>query len=257
MTTLSIPLSLAALGIVLRGSGFAFRNEAEHLPQQRLFGVLFAVSSVLTPFFFGAVVGGIVSGRVPVGNAAGDLVTSWLNPTSAVVGLLAVAVAAYLAAVFLVTDAYRLGDADLEAYFRRRAVGAAVCAGLVAIAGVFVLRVDDAFIFQALAERGWVLLLLSGVCGLAALLLLRRNARRATRLLAALAVAAIVWGWGVAQYPYLLPQTLTITSGAGAPGTLQWLLIVVVAAVFVVVPALVLVFRLDQMSRLEGTPLRI
>jgi cytochrome bd ubiquinol oxidase subunit II len=257
MTTLSIPLSLAALGIVLRGSGFAFRNEAEHLPQQRLFGALFAVSSVLTPFFFGAVVGGIVSGRVPVGNAAGDLVTSWLNPTSAVVGLLAVAVAAYLAAVFLVTDAYRLGDADLEAYFRRRAVGAAVCAGLVAIAGVFVLRADDAFIFQALAERGWGLLLASGACGVAALLLLRRNARRATRLLAALAVAAIVWGWGVAQYPYLLPQTLTITSGAGAPGTLQWLLIVVVAAVLVVVPALVLVFRLDQMSRLEGTPLRI
>jgi cytochrome bd ubiquinol oxidase subunit II len=257
MTTLSIPLSVAALGIVLRGSGFAFRSEAEHLHQQRLFGALFAVSSVLTPFFFGAVVGGIVSGRVPVGNAAGDLITSWLNPTSVVVGLLAVAVAAYLAAVFLVTDANRLGDAELEAYFRARALGAAVCAGLVAIVGVFVLRVDDPFIFQALAERGWLLLLASGVCGLAALLLLRRNARRATRLLAALAVAAIVWGWGVSQYPYLLPQTLTIADGAGAPGTLQWLLVVVVAAVLVVVPALVLVFRLDQMSRLEGTPLEI
>jgi cytochrome bd ubiquinol oxidase subunit II len=257
MTTLSIPLSLAALGIVLRGSGFAFRNETEHLPQQRLFGAAFAIASVLTPFFFGAAIGGIVSGRVPVGNAAGDLVTSWLNPTSALVGVLAVVVAAYLAAVFLVTDAHRLAAVDLENYFRRRAIAAAVCAGLVALAGVFVLRADDPDIFQGLAQRGWVLLLTSGVGGVAALLLLRRNARRATRLLAAGAVAAIVWGWGVAQYPYLLPRTLTIADGAGAPGALQWLLVVVVAAVLVVVPALVLVFRLDQMSRLEGRRLRI
>jgi len=90
MTTLSIPISLAMLGIVLRGAGFAFRHEAERLSQQRLFGAVFAISSVVTPFFFGTVVGAIISGRVPVGNAAGNIVTSWLNPTSFFVGLLAV-----------------------------------------------------------------------------------------------------------------------------------------------------------------------
>jgi NADH dehydrogenase FAD-containing subunit/cytochrome bd-type quinol oxidase subunit 2 len=257
MTTLSIPISLALLGIVLRGAGFAFRHEAERLSRQRLLGAVFASASVLTPFFFGAAIGGIISGRVPVGNAAGDLISSWLNPTSVIVGLLAVAVAAYLAAVFLVTDAHRLVDPGLEDYFRDRAILAAIATGVVAAIGIVVLHADAPFIFQGLAERGWVLMLLSAVCGLAALSILRRNARHATRLLAALAVASIVWGWGVAQYPYLLPESLTIANAAGAPATLQWLVVVVVAAVLLVVPSLVLVYRLDQQSRLEGNPLEV
>src|SRR5262245_58877388 len=156
MTTLSIPLSLAALGIVLRGSGFAFRHEAERLPQQRLFGAIFAIASVLTPFFFGTAIGGIVSGRVPIGNAAGDLVTSWVNPTSSFIGLLASSVAAYLAAVFLVTDANRLSDPGLERYFRVRAIVAAICAGIIAAVGVVVLRFDAPFMFHGLAQRGWI-----------------------------------------------------------------------------------------------------
>ena len=257
MTTLSIPLSLALLGIVLRGAGFAFRHEAEQSSRQRLFGGVFAISSVLTPFFFGTVIGGIASGRVPVGNAAGNLVTSWLNPTSVVIGLLAVVAAAYLAAVFLVTDAQRMVDPDLEEYFRRRAILAAVVAGLIAAVGVLVLRADDSFLFQGLAERGWPLLLLSGAAGLAALLIMRRSGRRATRALAAVAVASLIWGWGVAQYPYLLPQSLTISAGAGAPATLQWLVVVVVVALLLVLPSLVFVFRLDQQSRLEVDPLEI
>jgi NADH dehydrogenase FAD-containing subunit/cytochrome bd-type quinol oxidase subunit 2 len=256
-TTLAIPLSLALLGIVLRGAGFAFRHEAERLSNQRFLGGVFAISSVLTPFFFGTVIGGIASGRVPVGNAAGNLVTSWLNPTSVIIGLLAVAAAAYLAAVFLVTDAHRMLNPDLEDYFHSRAITAAVVAGLIAIVGIFVLRADDTFLFQGLAERGWPLLLLSGVTGIAALVILRRRKRRATRLLGAAAVASLIWGWGVAQYPYLLPESLTISAGAGAPATLQWLVVVVVAALVLVLPSLVFVFRLDQQSRLEVNPLEI
>ena len=105
MTTLFIPLSIAALGIVLRGSGFAFGKMVSALPARRLLGVIFAISSVLTPFFMGTVVGAIVSGRVPVGNEGGDPITSWLNPTSILIGVLFVVTSAYLAAVWLVTDA--------------------------------------------------------------------------------------------------------------------------------------------------------
>jgi NADH dehydrogenase FAD-containing subunit/cytochrome bd-type quinol oxidase subunit 2 len=257
MTTLSIPISIALLGIVLRGAGFAFRHEAEQLSQQRLLGGVFAISSVVTPFFFGTVIGGIASGRVPVGNAAGNLITSWLNPTSVTIGLLAVVVAAYMAAVFLVTDAHRMVDPDLEEYFRGRAIFAAVVAGLIAFVGIFVLHADDAFLFDALAQRGWPLLLLSGVTGVAALAILRKGARRATRVLGGLAVASMIWGWGVAQYPYLLPVTLTISAGAGAPTTLQWLVVVVIAALLLVLPSLLFVFHLDQQSRLEVNPLEI
>jgi NADH dehydrogenase FAD-containing subunit/cytochrome bd-type quinol oxidase subunit 2 len=257
MTTLSIPLSLALLGIVLRGCGFAFRHEAEQLSRQRFLGGVFAIASVVTPFFFGTVIGGIASGRVPVGNAAGNLITSWFNPTSIIIGLLAVAAAAYMAAVFLVTDAHRMVDPDLEEYFRDRAILAAVVTGLIALVGVVVLRADAMFLFDGLAQRGWPLLLMSGVSGVAALVILRSGARRATRVLGGLAVASMIWGWGVAQYPYLLPQTLTISAGAGAPTTLQWLVVVVIAALILVLPSILFVFHLDQQSRLEVNPLEI
>jgi NADH dehydrogenase FAD-containing subunit/cytochrome bd-type quinol oxidase subunit 2 len=251
MTTLSIPISLALLGIVLRGAGFAFHHEAEQASRQWRLERLFAISSILTPFFLGAAIGGIISGRVPVGNAAGDPFSSWLNPTSIFIGLLAVAVCAYLSAVYLVTDAYHAADPDLESYFRDRAIGAAVVAGLVSIGGIFVLRAEDPAFVQGLLQRGWILFLLTAVCGIGALVILRRGRRRWTRVLAAVAVAALVWGWGVAQYPYLLPDSLTIAAGAGAQATLVWLVIVVVAALLVVLPALLLVYHLDQKSKLE------
>ena len=114
---------------------------------------MFAVSSVLTPFFMGTVVGAIASGRVPVGNAAGDPWSSWLNPVSISIGVLFVATGAYLAAVFLITDARRAGDADLERYFSDRALVAAIVAGAVAIAGIFVLREDARYVYDGLTSR--------------------------------------------------------------------------------------------------------
>ncbi len=121
MSTLFIPLCLTAVGIVLRGAGFAFHRVAGTASGRRMAEVAFAVSSVLTPFFMGTVVGAVASGRVPVGNAEGDPVTSWLNPVSLLIGALFVAAGAYLAAVFLVSDARRFGDPSLERYFEARA----------------------------------------------------------------------------------------------------------------------------------------
>src|SRR5204863_3784472 len=91
----------------------------------------------------GAMVGGIASGRVPVGNAAGDRFASWLNATSILVGVLAVATSAYLAAVYLAADAARRNERELERAFRVRALGAGGMAGALALAGIFVAR-DDA-----------------------------------------------------------------------------------------------------------------
>src|SRR5207244_4390915 len=95
MSTLYLPLGFAAFGIVLRGSGFAFRKVSTRTSEQRAHGAVFAASSVITPFFFGTVVGGIASGRVPAGGS-GDPMSSWINPTSILGGVLAVLVCAYL-----------------------------------------------------------------------------------------------------------------------------------------------------------------
>jgi cytochrome d ubiquinol oxidase subunit II len=251
MSTLFIPLSLAALGIVLRGAGFAFHRVAERASERRLATGAFALSSVLTPFFMGTVAGAVASGRVPIGNAKGDPVTSWLNPVSLLIGVLFVAAGAYLAAVFLVSDARRFGDPDLERYFAVRALGAAVAAGVVAAVGIPVLHSDARYIYDGLVSEGLPFLIGSAACGAAALALLRRGARRALRVLAVGAVVGVIWGWGAAQYPYLLPQELTIKDGAASGDTLSALLVVFGVALVVVVPALALLYTLDQRTVLE------
>jgi cytochrome bd ubiquinol oxidase subunit II len=251
MSTLFIPLSLAALGIVLRGAGFAFHRVAARSSGRKLAEGAFALSSVLTPFFMGTVAGAVASGRVPVGNAEGDPVTSWLNPVSLLIGVLFVVAGAYLAAVFLVSDARRFGDDGLERYFTVRALAAAAVAGAVAFAGIFVLRSDARYIYDGLVSEGLPLVLVSAACGVTALALLWRGARRGVRPLAAGAVVAVIWGWAAAQYPYLLPEKLSIEQGAAASETMTALLVVFGVAVVVVLPALGLLYTLDQRSLLE------
>jgi cytochrome bd ubiquinol oxidase subunit II len=250
-STLFIPLSLAALGIVLRGSGFAFHATARRLKGRALAERLFGLSSVLTPFFMGTVVGAIASGRVPVGNAAGDPVSSWLNPLSLLIGGLFVATSAYLAAVFLVSDARRADAADLERYFTARARAAAVAAGALAAAGIPALRADARYVYDGLTSDGLPLVIVSLLCGAAALVAVGRGARRGVRPLAVGAVVAVIAGWGVAQHPYLLPQDLTIDAGAAPDATLTSVLIVFGAAVVLVVPAIALLYTLAQRSLIE------
>jgi cytochrome bd ubiquinol oxidase subunit II len=252
-STLFIPLSLAALGIVLRGAGFAFHHNARRARGRVAAELLFGLSSVLTPFFMGTVVGAVAAGRVPVGNAAGDPVTSWVNLLSLVIGALFVATGAYLSAVFLVSDARRAGAFDLERYFATRALVAAVVTGALAAAGLVALHRDARFVFDGLTHDALPLVILSALCGVGVLVLLHRGARRGTRVLAVGAVAAVVWGWGVAQHPYLLPRTLTIADGASPGTTLTTLLVIFVVAVVVVLPSLGLLFTLAQRSVVEET----
>src|SRR5204862_4472543 len=131
-STLSIPLFIAAVGIIFRGTAYALRAGASGRKEVRTIDLVFSLSSVLTPFALGAAVGGIASRRVPVGNAAGSQFSSWLNPTSILIGVLAVTAAAYLAAVFLCADATKLGDQRVEEQFRRRALAAGIVAGVIA-----------------------------------------------------------------------------------------------------------------------------
>src|SRR2546423_11498564 len=167
MTTLYIPLALAALGIVLRGSGFAFRHALPgpvRDPATRVFGV----ASLLTPFFMGTVVGAIASGQVPAaGN--GDPLSSWTGFLPLTTGALFVVTAAYTAAVFLFSDAK---EGELTRYFARRALAMAVVAGAVAAVGVIALHQDARYVYDRLTDQGLPLVILSGLCGLAALVLL-------------------------------------------------------------------------------------
>ena len=250
-STLFIPLTLAALGIVLRGSGFAFHRLAAGPRERRIAHLSFGIASFLTPFFMGTVVGAIASERVPVGNAEGDPLTSWLNPVSLLIGALFVATGVYLASVFLVSDARRAGDEELEHDFTVRALGAGAVAGVIAIPGLLVFRDDARYVYDGLVGDALPLVIVSAVCGAGVLVLLHRRARRGARELAVAAVVAVIAGWGVAQEPYLLPQVLTIEGAAAPSTTLTEVLVVFGIAVLLVLPSIGLLYTLTQRGALE------
>jgi cytochrome bd ubiquinol oxidase subunit II len=251
MTTLYVPLTVAAFGIILRGSGFAFRKSIEGLSGRRAAGATFAISSLLTPFFMGTVVGAIAAGNVPA-DGNGDAFSSWLQPLPLLIGATFVTGGAYLAAVFLVGDARRAGDAEMERYFERRALAAAVVAGALAVVGLFVLDSEAGYVYDRLVAEGLPLVIVSLLCGAAVLLALVRGWRRPLRPLAGAAFVAVIWGWGVAQFPYLLPTSLRIDQAAAPDSTLTMVMIVFGVAAILVLPSLALLYTLAQKDLLES-----
>src|SRR5579862_7637512 len=253
-STLSAPLFIAGIGIVLRGGAYALRAGTRTVVEQRHVDTVFSVSSILTPFALGTVVGGIAAGRVHVGNPGGSLVTSWLNPLSITIGVLAVAVSAYMAAVFLSGDAARLGHRDLAERFRTRALGAGLVAGAAAAVGIVVLHVDADRTFTRLTHGAATpSLAVSVLAGMATLALLWRRSYEPARYTAALAVAAIIAGWAVAQDPVLLPG-LTIRQAAASHDTLVAIVVSVLAGAVVLFPSLALLFRLTLRGTLRSGP---
>ncbi|HZA17599.1 MAG TPA: cytochrome d ubiquinol oxidase subunit II [Pseudonocardiaceae bacterium] len=248
-STLYIPLTLAALGMIARGAAFAFRHSVDELAFQRFFGAAFALSSVITPLFLGTIAGAVASGRVPPGIATGDVITSWLNPTSILGGVIAVGVCAYLAAVYLCADAQQRHDLPLVEYFRIRAIATAVVLGAIALAGIAVLRADAPQLFDGLISRGLALIVASVVTGIGSIVLLIRRRPGLARVAAALAVITVIWGWAVAQYPYLLQPALTVQAAAAPETTLRAMLISLVVGAALLVPSLVFLFTLFQRNQ--------
>jgi len=251
-TLLHIPLSLVLIGIVLRGSAFTFwryGGGAHGDREQRRWGLLFAVASLITPLLLGATVGAIASGRLGEGGrGTGDgfyatYVASWLNPFALAVGLFALVAFAFLAAVYLTLEAE--GERELAEDFRRRALAAG--AGLF-VAAVLVLvlalryapLVRDGLIFAAWAVP---LHLLTAAAAITALVALWYRRWRAARLAAAVQVSLILWGWALGQHPYVLPPDLTIAAAAAPAATLRLVLGAVALGAVVLLPSLYYLLR--------------
>ena len=249
-STLAVPLFIAGLGIILRGASYALRSGAADRRELRVVDTAFAVASLVTPFTLGAAAGAIASERVPVGNAAGHLFSSWLNPTSILVGAIAVAFSAYLAAVFLAADAARRGESELRERFRVRALGAGAVAGGLAVAGLIVIHGDAHSLYAGLlhgAALGVGIASLVAGAGTIALVLTRRF--ETARYGAAVAVATVIAGWALARYPTLLPG-LSVDRAAAPHDTLVVLVVAVLAGGAIVFPSLGLLFTLTLRGHL-------
>jgi cytochrome d ubiquinol oxidase subunit II len=251
-STLYLPLSAAIVGIIFRGAAFAFRGQAATIREARTFGALFAASSVIVPFSLGAALGGIASGRVPVGNATGDPWSSWLNPTSVTVGALAVVTGAHLAAVFLAADSVRAEQPDLQEAFRRRALISGAVAGVAAIGALPVLSSDAPQLFSGLDHgAGLACVGVSAVAGVVTLALLAGRRFEAARATASAAVLAVVVGWAVAQNPDILPGELSVKQAAADDTVLASMLISLGVGALILVPSLAYLYRLVLRGTLD------
>jgi cytochrome bd ubiquinol oxidase subunit II len=251
-STLAIPLFLAALGIIFRGTAFALRGHAATINEARSLGALFALSSVLIPFCLGAAAGGVASGRVPVGNAAGERFESWLNPTSVLIGVIAVFSGAYLAAVFLAGDSLRAQQPDLVRAFRARALGSGAVTGVVALGGLFVLRDDAPALYDGLTSGGGLaMVVVSALAGAVTLALVWSERYGLARLTSALAVTSIVVGWALAQDPYFLPGELTLDQAAAPDAVLGTVLGSMAVGALILAPSLWWLYRLTLQGRLD------
>jgi cytochrome d ubiquinol oxidase subunit II len=246
-TALFVPLSLSLLGIVLRGVGFAFRHTAERLHMRQLTGATFAAASLITPFFMGTVVGAVATGQVPV-HPAGNVLAAWTSPTAILTGFLFVAACAYISAVFLVLEARKRGQQDLTRYFSLRATVAGVLTGALAGATFAELSTSAPYVYARLTGIALPLVAISIAAGIGVLgmLWLRWYHPLFLRGTAAIAVAAVVFGWGLAQYPYLVPSSLSLAAGSAPTATLVAEFVVAGLAVLLVVPAFALLYFLQQ-----------
>ncbi len=250
-TRLHIPLSLVLIGIVLRGSAFTFwRYGADE--EQRNWGMVFAIASLMTPLLLGTTAGAIASGAVGDGGwGSGDFygtyVAPWLNPFALSVGMFALIAFAFLAAVYLTLEAR---DREVREDFRRRALASGV--GLFLAAVVVLLlslnrapRVRDGLIFAAWAVP---LHLLTAAAAITALVALWARRWRVARVAAAAQVSLILWGWALSQYPYILPPDLSIANAAAPAATLRLVLAALVAGAVLLLPSLYYLFRIFKMG---------
>jgi cytochrome bd ubiquinol oxidase subunit II len=253
MTALFVPLSLSLLGIVLRGVGFAFRHTAERLRMQQLTGATFAAASLITPFFMGTVVGAVATGQVPV-HPAGNVLAAWTSPTAILTGFLFVAACAYVSAVFLVPEARQRGHRELTRYFSLRATAAGVITGALAGGTFAELSATSPHVFAGLTGIALPLVAISIAAGIAVLVMLWLRWYHAgwLRATAAIAVATVVGGWGLAQYPYLFPVSLSLAAGSAPKASLVGELVVAGLALLLVAPGFALLYLLQQRRMLTA-----
>ena len=259
-TFLHIPLTLLLVGIVLRGSAFVFRTYGSRESDERhRWGRLFAIASVITPIFLGISLGALASGAIGARVGAGDVrpvlgsyvdtyVRTWFAPFPLATGAMALAVFAFLAATYLTLEAR---EPALREDFRRRALAAAAAVFGTAGIALLIAYLGALRVGSGLTTARWAVpfQVVTGIVALVAWWALWTRRWSFARIAAATQASLILWGWAMAQYPFVVPQAITIRQAAAPAITMEILLWTLVVGGAVLAPSLVFLFRTFTRTR--------
>lgn len=227
-----LPLILVLCGIIFRGSAYIFRSYGRGPRRERaMWEAIFAIASTATPMFLGAAAGSVASGRlaIPVETSpTADFVVGWISPMAVFTGFYAVGMCAYLAAVFLTREAHAIADEQLTQVWRQRALSTGVWMGLLSFGGLVMVAIESPLLTTGFLTRGWPLVIASLACGIGSLVEVWRLKCTRAAIAAGGAVATVIWGWGVSQYPAIIPPGITAAT-AKAPDYVLWLMLVVIS----------------------------
>src|SRR5258706_4196884 len=245
-TALIVPFTLALLGIVLRGAAFIFRAQAdEAVTFGKIWGRVFSTASTITPFLFGTAAAAVASGQVRLqgGRVLTDLLAGWTTPFALTIGALALSLCAVLAAFNLIVEAQNSNDAELVEAFRRRAIIARAVTLALDVVGLILSPLQAPPLWHGMLDHALPVVIATGLIGMgaAASLLLRRY--RLARVLGFTVTAFIFVSWGLSQFPYLVPASVTISNAASPPATQLALLIGTLMRMAFLLPSLWLLFH--------------
>lgn len=245
-TVLFIPLTLALIGSVLRGSAFIFRTHGLHAqkPAFRLWSRVFSLSSLLTPFFLGLSAAAVAGGQIRVGHGQNvtDLGSLWLTPFALTIGAMSVMLCATLAAIYLTVEATNNSEHDLAEAFRIRGLISGAIMALLGLLGLWLSLSAAPLLWHGMLNHAWPLVIATMLIGICAAGTLFFRHYLLARFFIVLETAFLLGSWGVSQVPYLVPPDVTVESGAGAPSTLLLLVIGVSIGLCIILPSIWFLF---------------
>jgi len=249
---LLIPLTLALIGVVLRGASFAFRTHFSGFFSVGTFwGYAFGIASLITPFLLGTCAAAVASSQLPVRNGQGPvaLVNAWLTPFAITIGVIALAICATIAAIFLTVEAQRINNREMMEAFRLRAFIAGAVTALLGLLGLYFASIEAPVIWHGLLNHGLWAVAITMLIGIATAVALFFRRYRLARVLIAMETVSFLGTWGIAQLPYILPPDLTVTQAASPLATMRDFFFSAIVGTLVLLPSLWFLFHVFKFQQ--------
>lgn len=253
-TSLFIPFSLALIGFVMRGASFAFRTQFGRMVIVReIWGRVFGIASIITPFLLGTCAAAVASGKLRVqhGTAPVAVFDAWLTPFALTVGAIAIALCATIAPIYLTVEAQNAQNEKLTAVFRKRAFIAGAVLVVLSILGISLTPSEAPQIWHGLLNQALWAVILTVIIGLATVAALFFRRYGLARIGIILETGAFLGTWGLAQLPYIVPPDLTIANAASPPTTLREFFFSALVGMLVLIPSLWFLFHVFKMEDVE------